>query len=231
MKVNIGPHRNWIGPYQIAEKLMFWADKYNDDRVHELGEFLAHGFHKSDPDNRRLFDNDRPKTLLYKFCEWIHSKKERKIEIKIDRYDSWSAAHTLSMIALPLLKQLAEEKHGSPYSDDADVPEGLDLRSTEAPPKENEWDTDGNIHRRWAWIMKEIIWAHEQIVNDDWQSQFYAGKMVFDSIPCEDHPGMSELVKSDDDTSSVDYEGMKKYQERINNGMRLFGKYYEHLWD
>jgi len=25
--------------------------------------------------------------------------------------------------------------------------------------------------------------------------------------------------------------GLKKHQERINNGLRLFGKYYTNLWD
>jgi hypothetical protein len=209
---------------------MFWADKHNDTRVHKLGEFLAHGFHKPDPEDRRLFHDDRPKTLLYKLCELIESKKQRKIEIRIDRYDSWNAAHTLSMIALPLLKQLAEDKSGSPFIDDEDVPEGLGLRSTEAPPKENDWDTDENFHKRWAWIIKEIIWAHQQILDDSWEDQFRSGKIEFDSIPCEDGSGMNQLVKSPNDTSSADYEGMKKYQERINNGMRLFGKYYETLW-
>ena len=29
----------------------------------------------------------------------------------------------------------------------------------------------------------------------------------------------------------VDREGIKAYNERINNGMRLFGKYYRGLWD
>ena len=28
-----------------------------------------------------------------------------------------------------------------------------------------------------------------------------------------------------------DQEGMKAEQERISNGFRLFGKYYEALWD
>ena len=29
----------------------------------------------------------------------------------------------------------------------------------------------------------------------------------------------------------VDYEGMKVYNDRIQNGFRLFGKYYQGLWD
>jgi len=28
-----------------------------------------------------------------------------------------------------------------------------------------------------------------------------------------------------------DYEGINKVNERINNGLRLFGKYFRSLWD
>ena len=72
----------------------------------------------------------------------------RKVEIEIHKYDSWNADHTLALIALPLIKQLKETKHGSALVDDEDVPE--DIRSTSAAPKENEWDTDDffltNLH-------------------------------------------------------------------------------------
>jgi hypothetical protein len=29
----------------------------------------------------------------------------------------------------------------------------------------------------------------------------------------------------------VDKEGLEKHQDRVDNGLRLFGKYYENLWD
>jgi len=29
MKVYIGPYVDWIGPYQIAEKILFWIPKYD----------------------------------------------------------------------------------------------------------------------------------------------------------------------------------------------------------
>ena len=35
----------------------------------------------------------------------------------------------------------------------------------------------------------------------------------------------------DYDYNDWDMEGMKAEQERISNGFRLFGKYYESLWD
>lgn len=51
MKVYIGPYKNWVGPYQIAEALCFWVkpvkDEYNfkskPDWVHNFGTWLSHG--------------------------------------------------------------------------------------------------------------------------------------------------------------------------------------------
>jgi molybdopterin molybdotransferase len=48
--------------------------------------------------------------------------------------------------------------------DDIDVPE--ELRSTSAPPKENEYDTDANHFARWDWVMDEMIFAFEYQLKD-----------------------------------------------------------------
>jgi len=34
MKINIGPYINYLGPYQIAEKLLFWMDKADRNQPH-----------------------------------------------------------------------------------------------------------------------------------------------------------------------------------------------------
>jgi len=145
---------------------------------------------------------------------------KREIEIQIDDYDTWSMDHTLAHIVLPMLVQLKATKHGSPWTDDEDVPE--ELRSTSAPPKEDEYDTDAFHHDRWDWIMGEMIWAFEQKARDNWEGDYYE---------YEDDPTNTEglglglkLVWSDD-------EGRKAHQARMTNGFKLFGKYYENLWD
>jgi len=188
MKVNIGPYRDWFGPYQLAEKIMFWKDK-DDDAVFDFGEKLSN-------------------TFIGRFLVWIGNKKKRKIKVHIDKYDTWGMDHTLALIILPMLKQLQATKHGSPAVDDKDVPK--ELRSTSAPAKENEWDIDKNFHERWDWVIGEMIWAFEQIINDDNDSQFF------------DHST---------DPITYDKEGHKKHNERIDRGTTLFGKYYRGLWD
>jgi hypothetical protein len=58
--------------------------------------------------------------------------------------------------------------------------------------------------QEWDDIMDEMIWAFEQKCRDDWM---------------------------DDYDYSWDSEGAKAHQERMTNGFKLFGKYYESLWD
>jgi hypothetical protein len=122
------------------------------------------------------------------------------IEVHIDKYDTWSMDHTLAPIILPMLKQLQETKHGAPLVDDEDVPE--ELKSTSAPTKENDWDTDDNWHKRWDWVLDEMIYAFDCKANKD------------------------DVIMRFENTKEIDKE-----QERISNGFRLFGKYYEALWD
>lgn len=237
MKVRIGPYRDWFGPYQLAEKLMFWVPKEKDefgferdsDRVHHFGEWLAHGSIEPEPEvgEIRSWDRERHYTWLYRFLNWIHSKKERKIKVHIDRWDTWGMDHTLAYIVLPMLKQLRETKHGAPFVDDEDVPE--ELRSTSAPPKENEYDTDANHFKRWDWVMDEMIFAFNTKLDDSWEAQFETGESDLQWKKLEN--GMSEMVNGPKHTKKYDREGREAYQKRISNGFRLFGKYYEGLWD
>ena len=209
MRVKIGPYRNWVGPYQIADLLQKVG--VSEDRCHEIGSRLAN-------------------TWISPVCEWIHSKKKRKISVKLDRWDSWSADSTLAIIIVPLLKQLHATKHGAPMSDDEDVPEGLGLRSTEAPPKKDEWDVDENHFKRFDWIMDEMIWAHTQLHPDsDWETQYHTG--VHDIQFKKMESGCSEMVLGPKDTHVFDAKGYKAHSARIDNGLRLFGKYYRSLWD
>lgn len=204
MKVYIGPYRNWIGPYQIAEKLLFWMDKDTDERVHNFGEWLA--------TNRKGEDS-----LLYRFTTWLDSKKKRKVKVRIDKYDTWNMDHTLALIILPMLKQLKATKHGSPYTDDEDVPEHLRSNPNRIKMSENDirvvesWDADDTVHVRWKWIMDEMIYAFEMELDEDWDLRIY-----------EKH-GKDWLPEALAERNAI--------QARINNGFRLFGKYYQALWD
>ena len=237
MKVKIGPYTNWFGPYQLAELLCFWVKEEKDeygiprkpDWVHNFGEWLAHGSVEPEPEVGDIHKwGDRPHTWLYKFLSWIHSKKERKIEVHIDRWDTWSMDHTLAYIVLPMLKQLKETKHGAPYVDLKDVPKELQPKKQTKKQKDNH-ETDSTHFERWDWVLDEMIFAFENKVNDDWEEQFESGTSDMQWKKLED--GNYQMVEGPKHTREYDWEGRKAYQERISNGFRLFGKYYENLWD
>lgn len=169
-------------------------------------------------------------------------REDRRINVKIEQHDSWSLDNTLAHIILPALKQLKEDKQGSPNVDDEDVPE--ELKSTSSPPVDKEMgEIDDNFFKRWDYVLDEIIWSFENIVDDDWSSQFHTRSDDFkmESIPLvKDENGEFKEVEDDDDAtmfemkfsgeSSFDAEGHKAYSDRIDNGLRLFGKYYRSLW-
>lgn len=205
MRVKISNYRNrWIS------------------KVHDRHMDIKYGAYNWE-DNKDF--EDRAWERFEDALQWIYNhtinrildkRSFQKISVRIDRWDTWSMDHTLAHIVLPMLKQLAESKHGSPFVDDEDVPE--ELKSTSAPPKENEWDTDDNHHKRWEWVLGEMIWAFEQKNRDDWESDYYK----FEDDP-KGFLGI-KITWSDD-------EGRKAHQKRMTNGFKLFGKYYECLWD
>ena len=239
MKIKIGSHKNFLGPYQLAELLCFWAkpvkDKYDFDSkpqwVHNFGEWLAHG--SVEPEEKVgdiiSWNRDRHDTVLSKFLTWIHSKQKRTIKVHIDKYDTWNMDHTLGYIVLPMLKQLKENQHGAPYVDSKDVPKELHGKKLTKKQK-NQGEVDNKHFERWDWVLNEMIFAFETKVGDDrWEEQFETGESDLQWKTLEN--GNSQMIRGPNDTKVYDWEGRKKYQERISNGFRLFGKYLENLWD
>lgn len=163
---------------------------------------------------------------------------ERKEEVHLHDYDTWNMDHTLALIALPMLKQLKDTKHGVPYIDHADMPEHLQYIRRQYDPRAagdlfNGWDDfDYEFQRQvevWDWMIDEMIWAMEQILDDDNDKQFFSGES--DIYWEELENGMSEMKRGPNDTFQIDREGLAKHNERIGNGLKLFGKYYRSLWD
>lgn len=196
------PRNHWVSPYKILEKVFFWREIDYDEPIIDKWSDRLEPFCKA----------------WQKFLDFIHPEVHY---IKIDYWDTWSMDYTLSPIIAPMLKQLQKTKHGAPLVDDEDVPAGLNLRSSEAPAKENEWDIDENHFKRYDWVLKEMIWTFETLSDGDHEGKFF------------DHSDVKEKESFTDQISKikVDHEGLDAHNERIKNGLRLFGKYYRTLWD
>ena len=211
MKIWTSKYRNhWISPYTILKAVCFWEQ--DEDRIYNLAE------EANNPYEPWVNFLEPICTAWMKFLDFVHPRWNY---VRIDPWDTWSMDHTLADIILPMLRQLQATKHGAPHVDDADVPEYL--QSHMAQPKEHEWDTDSLWFMRWDWVLAEEIWAFEQLVNEDAESQFF------------DHSEVDRTKKPWDNESykkvKYDKEGHAAWQARMDNGFRLFGKYYRCHWD
>jgi len=249
MRVKIGSYPSFVGPYQIAEKIIFWADKYNDDdvwadRQHKLGTWLAE-------------DRRGNPTLLAKACGWLHKHLqnggERRVKVRIDPTDVYSADHTLALVIAPTLRMLKDKKNGSPNVDNEDLPPELQMSERDTKIfNDGHWDqtlqfTDSEkseinkkYHAGWDWVLDEMIWAFEQHEQGNWEDQFHSGE--HDIIWTDTDPAGNEvdpnyegkvlkrMDRGPNDTHVYDHEGAKAWSQRMANGRRLFAKYYEGLW-
>lgn len=172
-------------------------------------------------------------------------------QIIIHPWDTWNMDHTLALIILPMLKQLKATKHGAPNVDSEDVPEELRMPDGWYENNYNKnGETDPHFFQRWDYVLDEMIWAFQHEVDDDWEDLFFSdeepqyalkelksigvGPGQYRLFPDEfgdtiDYE-LYEMVRSDT-PSRFDKEGYDLYSKRIANGFRLFGKYYQSLWD
>lgn len=182
MKIILGKYINWYGPYQI----LGWLEPLINEKVFNI-----------------LIDKTTP------LLEWIHDHRHRKVQIKLDPWDTWSTDSTLAIITLPLLIQLKETKQGASYVSNKDVPKNL--RSD----KDDIWGDDSYWFERWDYILDEMIWTFQQLQDDvDWEGQYYYESLTYDRYDFH-----------------INKKGLEIHSNKIDNGLRLFGKYYRNLWD
>jgi hypothetical protein len=150
------------------------------------------------------------------FClEPLNKINQRKVKVKYHNYDTWNLDHTLALIILPGLKQLKAENHGYPSVNPDDLPTAC-LK-----------DAEGS--EQWEWVMDEMIWAFNEIANDyPGENTFYTGNV---DIIWKKEDGLSHMEHGPNHTFSIDFDSRKKYDDRIQRGLILFGKYYRNLWD
>jgi hypothetical protein len=84
----------------------------------------------------------------------------------------------------------------------------------------------GLTEKKWDDIMDEMIWAFEQKLRDNWENDYYE----YRELGLEEE-GKDALASFGSKLVWEDPEGRAAHQKRMTAGFKLFGKYYENLWD
>jgi hypothetical protein len=164
---------------------------------------------------------------------------ERRVNVEIERHDTYSFDHTLALIILPALLQLRETQHGVPTEFATVGGEDYDDQDSFDFYKDTQKESFDLAIQRWTEVLDKMIWSFQQIVYGDWEDKYYHGKAKYDTVPSD--PFMNPLTGKTENTYTMvdtnpdehwtDFEGMREHEKRIQEGLELFGKYYKHLWD
>ena len=171
----------------------------------------------------------------------FHKKSDsRRVNVTIEKFDIWSLDHTLALIILPALLHLKEVKNGVP-NEFADVG-GEDYHDQLC----FDFYSDSQLSafqigmERWDAVLDKMIWSFQQIVYGDGEEQYYYGRPEFNwnkvnktfqnplTNKTEDTYEMEDTNPTDHWT---DFVGMRKHEERVQEGLELFGRYFRSLWD
>jgi len=202
MRIKIGPYKSWFGPYQLAELLCFWAKDVEDE-----------------------YGMKRKPDWVHNFGEWLaHGSVEPEPEVGDiqkwgDRPHTW---------LYKFLSWIDSKKKRT-------IKVHIDRWDT--------WSMDDTLAHIILPMLKQLK-----------ETKHGAPYVDLKDVPKELHG--KKLTKKQKDNGEVDdkhferwdwvldemifafdskvndgWEERKVYEERISNGFKLFGKYYNNLWD
>lgn len=166
--------------------------------------------------------------------------RPQRVNVEIERYDTWSMSHTLALIIYPMLIKLKDEKHGVP--NDFGMAGGedyIDQKSFDFYEESNSWAFNEKI-KQWDIVLDKMIWSFEQLIDESWESKYHHGKHETDWVKTDNlYPNpvtgkmepTYQMVDKNPDGHWYDFEGHQLHMERMQEGFELFGKYYQNLWD
>ena len=131
-----------------------------------------------------------------------NSCQKRKVYIKIDDYDVYDLDYTLSLIIEPALKKLVEDEWLSFKVDNEDLPKELQI-------SDDEYKLISFTHSENDPRLPEIYNRLEQ------QPKYVINKMIY----------AFNIFNSTETDEDDEY-----YKKEIDEGLRLFGKYFRNLW-
>jgi hypothetical protein len=166
--------------------------------------------------------------------------KSRKIDITIDRYDTWGLDHTLAFIILPCLIQLKHTKNGVPGEFAMVGGEVYDYqKSFEFYEESHKVAFDEKV-KEWDEVLDKMIWSFSQLVLDTHEDKYHHGAANYDFVKTNTQfpnpvtgkmEDTFEMVDKNPNEHWFDSVGYNLHQDRIQEGLDLFGKYFRNLWD
>ena len=161
------------------------------------------------------------KTWINAFLTWIDSKKHRTIKIRVDDFDVWNADYTLALINHAVLKKFRESgRYGVPHLDDTE-------------PDSNEYENDEYYEKRedeWNEILDKMIWSFDAIINsDEYEDTFWIVKPDYEG--CKTAKDIYNRVFHGETRAKYDIEAYIKHEEKIQEGLNLYAKYFKNLLD
>lgn len=167
------------------------------------------------------------------------SRRLPRVNIEIEAFDTYSLDHTLALIILPALIELKNAKQSIPI-------EFGDVGGDHSSPQYC-FDFYNDTHpeafekgiEHWEEVLDKMIWSFQQIVEDNYSNQYHHGELKWDWEETDEdmfNPITNttekayRMVDLNPGEHWYDSEGHKLHEERIQEGLELFGKYYNSLW-
>lgn len=152
-------------------------------------------------------------------------RKNRKISVKIDDYDCWGLEITLAMVIHPAL--VAFKNQGKPGCPHAFLGE---------PDTEEGGYTDQSIEegsRKFDIALDKMIWSFYQLTapEDNDEPEFPIPTKIHQDIEISD--GCIQMGDREYAEGALEKwrEEHKTYRDRIQDGLDLFAKHYQTLWN
>jgi hypothetical protein len=177
--------------------------------------------------------------MKVKIGPYPNGKRKRKIDVHIDRYDTYGMDHTLALIILPMLIQLRATKHGIPHEFAAVGGEDYGSQDSFDFYKQTHDESFGKGCDRWDEVLDKMIWSFQQIIDEDYDSKYHHGEVdfefkeltekIYNPLTGKDEAACEMINRNK--THWYDYIGHREHEDRIQEGLALFGKHFRSLWD
>jgi hypothetical protein len=100
--------------------------------------------------------------MKVKIGPYPNGNRKRKVDVQIDRYDTYGMDHTLALIILPMLLQLRATKHGIPHEFASVGGEDYDSQDSFDFYKESQDEAFSKGCDRWDEVLDKMIWSFQQ---------------------------------------------------------------------